>query len=511
MKRIFIPAEGTIAEILVKTFSEHPKETFSYDKMIGTTTRKQFLLKAMVVSKIIKQEVDDKYVGIMLPALQSTTLLVAATYLAGKIPVMLNWTVGPKLIEHCVESVGVKKILTAKSFADKVADQLPESVKQKCVFFEEKVKTLSTTTKLKGLFAYFTKSLPKTKSTDVAVVLFTSGSESLPKAVKLTHKNVLTNLHGAFSHISLNTDVVMLSFLPPFHSFGFTVCTILPLTTAVKTAYTPDPTNGREVLKILNHTNANTLLGTPTFLKLLLAVAQNNELKNVRLVISGAESLQQVIAEQFKLKASPELKMLEGYGITECSPVLTLNPLEKQKVGSVGTFVKGVDFLITTIDTYTPVAVGSEGMILVRGGNIFSGYEDKNLASPFVTVNGIEYYKTGDLGYVDTEGYLFITGRLKRFIKIAGEMISLPAIENVLLNKYGKSDSLVLAVEGKDTIEVPQIVLFSVTQIEVNEANEALKQAGFSSLVKIHKNIIVSEIPLLGTGKTDYKVLKAMI
>jgi len=203
--------------------------------------------------------------------------------------------------------------------------------------------------------------------------------------------------------------------------------------------------------------------------------------------------------------------LLEGYGITECSPILTINPQYKQKEKSVGVFINGVDFLITDINTYTPLPQGKEGMILVKGDNIFNGYIDDKIESPFVNIAGVEYYKTGDLGYIDEEGFLFIIGRLKRFIKIAGEMISLPAIENTLLKKYGLEEKIVLAVEGKDTLDTPQIVLFSTIKINLNEANLYLKETGFSTLVKLNKIIEIDEIPLLGTGKTDYKVLRNMI
>jgi long-chain-fatty-acid--[acyl-carrier-protein] ligase len=150
-------------------------------------------------------------------------------------------------------------------------------------------------------------------------------------------------------------------------------------------------------------------------------------------------------------------------------------------------------------------------MILVHGNNIFNGYMDKNIESPFVSINGKNYYRTGDLGYVDSDGYLFITGRLKRFLKIAGEMISLPAIENTLLQKYGDPEKITLAIEGTDAVEPPQIVLFSTIPIELKEANAYLKENGFSNLVKVHKIINIEEIPVLGTGKTDYRLLKTKI
>jgi len=511
LQKIRVDGSKTIHELFVKTFTSHKDELFVWDNMLGSTNRKDFYLKTMVVSEIIKNEIPGKYVGIMLPALQSTTLLVAATYMSGKIPVMLNWTVGPQVLQYCVETGNVTHIITAGTFFDRVRDKLTDDVKSKCILFDKKVREATLSLKLKGLLRSKVKPTFDVKPTDIAVILFTSGSESLPKAVPLTHKNILRDMEASFNHLDLENDTIFLSFLPPFHSFGFTVLTISPLVTGMKVAYTPDPTATRDIVEVLKHTSATTMVATPTFLKMILAIADKNDLKNLKLVVTGAESLQLSIIEDFKKKANAGAEIIEGYGITECAPALTLNPLGKQKLKSVGTFISIVEHLIVDLQKNEPLEQGKEGMILVRGDNVFSGYLDKNVASPFVSVAGKEYYKTGDLGYVDSDGYLFITGRLKRFIKIAGEMISLPAIEERLLDKYGSSEEVMLAVEGSDSIEPPQIVLFSKIDIDILEANQYLRNTGFSNLVKVHNVVKLEEIPLLGTGKTDYKVLKGMI
>jgi len=508
---VTIDPSTTIPDLFVKIFSTNKNENFAYDKILGTTTRKEFLLNAYVVSKIIRKEIKETHVGIMLPALQSTILVVAATYLAGKVPVMLNWTAGPKVLEHCLKKVNLEKILTAKTFFDKVSDLLTDSVKQKCVFFEQKVSEAGLSIKLSGLISYVLKKSSKFQPDDIAVILFTSGSESFPKAVPLTHKNILNELYGTFSLLKIQTDRILLNFIPPFHSFGFTISTIFPLVSGLKVAYTPDPTDSREVLKILMHTESNVLLVTPTFLKMLLSVSSGNDLEHIRLIISGAESLQQSVHEMFTKKTGGKAIILEAYGITECAPGLTINPLEFQKERSVGVFLNGIKHLIVDVNTFEPLPVGKEGMILVSGKSIFEGYLDKTIESPFIAINGNNYFKTGDIGYVDSDGFLFLTGRLKRFIKIAGEMISLPALEYALLQKYGNPDSEVLAVEGNDQIDPPQIALFTTIPIELSEANTFLRQSGFSSIGKIHQVVIIDEIPLLGSGKIDYKILKSQI
>lgn len=508
--RLVLQPGKSIPNLFLSKFNEDKAEPFAYDKMVGFNNRKDFLLKAFVLSKIIKKEFKDKHVGVMLPAMQSTTMLVAAIYLAEKIPVMLNWTVGKKVMDHCINITGLNYIITAEKFYLRVEDLLSENSKKMCVFLERKVKAAGLGIKLGGLFASKFVKKVNTDPDSVAVILFTSGSESMPKAVPLTHNNLTTNIHNTFAHCHHDSDMFILSFLPPFHSFGFTLCTIHPMVTGVRMAYTPDPTDTKEILKILGHTKANSVFATPTFLRMILNAVKGEELRNVKLAILGAESSQESTIKEFYSKASPKANLLEGYGITECSPILSYNPIEKKKTNSVGTFIPEVESLIVNVETYEPVKQGEEGMILVNGPNVFGGYLNPDIASPFVEVHGKQYYKTGDLGYQDEEGYLYITGRLKRFIKIAGEMISLQAIERTLLDKYGTEEEMVLAIDGRDDVDPPQITLFSIFEIDVREANAYLREQGFSSLIKVNKCIPIEKIPLLGTGKTDYKQLKEL-
>lgn len=216
------------------------------------------------------------------------------------------------------------------------------------------------------------------------------------------------------------------------------------------------------------------------------------------------------IKEKFESMTKDGL-ILEGYGITECSPVISLNPVEKQKLNSVGKLLPGLSGLIIDIETGKKLAPGETGMIYISGDNVFGGYLDQPELKPFKTIDGKQYYKTGDLGYIDDEGYLFITGRLKRFIKIAGEMISLPFIENILLEKYGEEDQQVLAVEGSDKVYPSDIVLFTSKDIDLMEANNYLLKNGVAAIAKIKRIEKVDEIPLLGTGKINYRTLKERI
>ena len=501
-----------ILENFITEFSKNKGEYFAWDATTGTSTRKSFFLKAAVVSQLIKARVKGKYVGIMLPALQSTTLLTIAAYMAGKVPVMLNWTVGHKVLTYCADITNLEVIITAKVFYDKVKEQIPEAIAGRIMLLDKEVKNISLSMKLKGvLMATFPKLFINTKIDETAVVLFTSGSETLPKAVPLTHKNVISDLWGALQLFDIRVNGVFLSFLPPFHSFGFTVLSVLPLITAVKVAYTPNPTNLREVVETMKHTRANNIMVTPTLLKMIMARAQKEDMETVELVISGAESLHKDIKARFEEMTDGKSLIIEGYGITECSPIVSLNPRDWQKLNSVGKFIKGIEHHILDLDTDKPLPAGKEGMIVVCGDSVFKGYLDKKIASPFVEVDGKQYYKTGDLGYVDEDGFLFITGRLKRFIKIAGEMISMPFIEKVLEEKYGEEGKHVLAVEGSDKGKEPVVCLFSTKELDLSEVNKYLRESGVASIAKIREIRMVDEIPMLGSGKTNYRALKEML
>ena len=494
------------------TFTSNPKEYFAYDAMLGATNRKTFLLKAAVVAELIKKKVKGEHVGIMLPALQSTTLLVIASYMAGKIPVMLNWTVGKKVLEHCAATANVQVILSADGFIKKIEEQLPETIKTKLILLEKEIPKISFSSKIKGLIvSKFPKLFLDYKHINkTAVILFTSGSEAMPKAVPLTHTNITNDLHGTFELMKIEKKTIFLGFLPPFHSFGFTALTAFPLISGTRVAYTPNPTDAREVLKILKHTKSNLMVGTPGFLKLLMAVGSAYYFKSIRYVISGAEAMPAALKELFD-SLTVNTKLLEGYGITECAPILSANPVHKQKANSVGNFIPGVEHLILDLETGKPSLTGNSGMLYVRGKNVFNGYLGEETNNPFEEINGKTYYKTGDLAYLDEDGFLFITGRLKRFIKIAGEMISLPFIEKILLEKYGDQEKQVLAVEGSDKTTPAQIVLFTTLNINLEDVNNYLSENGVAPLARIKRIVEIDEIPVLGTGKTDYKVLRKRI
>jgi len=344
-----------------------------------------------------------------------------------------------------------------------------------------------------------------------AVVLFTSGSESVPKAVPLTHANLLANLRDVFRIFRFTREDRMIGILPPFHSFGLACTMILPLCGGVPVVYHPNPTEGAMLARLIEAYRVTLLVGTPTFLAGILRAVKAKELDSLRAVITGAEKCP---AQTFELVASlwPHLKVIEGYGITECSPVVSANDENALQPGTIGRVLPSIEYAIRDVDTGARVAPGKTGLLLVRGPSIFGGYLNYGGPSPFETFEGRQWYCTGDLVTQRDDGVLVFAGRLKRFVKLGGEMISLPAIEEVLAKHYAKpsDDGPVLAVEATSAELNPELVLFTLRDLDREEVNNRIKAAGLSGLHNIRLIRKLDKIPVLGTGKTDYKALRAL-
>jgi long-chain-fatty-acid--[acyl-carrier-protein] ligase len=251
------------------------------------------------------------------------------------------------------------------------------------------------------------------------------------------------------------------------------------------------------------------MVGTPTFLNGIVRAAQPGQLASLRFAVTGAEKCPESVYQALTT-ACPDAAILEGYGITECSPIVSANRIEKPVRGSIGKPLDSVECIVMGLESQAPVAAGETGMLLVRGPSIFSGYLNYTGESPFVEWDGKQWYRTGDLVRQGEDGWLMFEGRLKRFVKLAGEMISLPAIEAVLLPHFAseKDEGPPLAVDTLGAADSPEIVVFAVRPTTREQVNGWVKDAGLSALHNVRQVIQVERIPVLGTGKTDYRGLK---
>jgi long-chain-fatty-acid--[acyl-carrier-protein] ligase len=253
------------------------------------------------------------------------------------------------------------------------------------------------------------------------------------------------------------------------------------------------------------------LVGTPTFLHGITRAARDEQLATLRVVITGAEKCPELLYEALD-RRWPHLKIVEGYGITECSPVVSGNRLDQRRPGTIGRPLPSVRHAIVDPETGARLKAGETGMLLVQGPSIFSGYLHHDGPSPFQELEGSSWYRTGDL-VREVDGSLVFAGRLKRFVKLGGEMVSLPAVEEALLQRFGREtdEEVILAVEATPSETSPELVLFTIRDLSREEANNAIREAGLSPIHSIRRVVRLETLPVLGTGKTDYRALKATL
>jgi acyl-CoA synthetase (AMP-forming)/AMP-acid ligase II/1-acyl-sn-glycerol-3-phosphate acyltransferase/acyl carrier protein len=503
----------TITEAFLYQAKRQPDKEAVADQVSGVMTYRDMVLVIMLLKKSFAKLPGD-YLGIMLPASVAVSLVYLAALFAGKIPVIVNWTLGRRNLQHSLDLLNVRSIITAEALVYRIEAAGAElsDLKDRFVFLEDLRKRIS---KLEKFSAFIKAHLSWSKLAEIntpqtAAVLFTSGSESLPKAVPLTHRNILTNISDAYECFTISNTDSFMGILPPFHSFGLTVSILLPLCLGSRVVFYPNPTHGGPIAEIINAFKLTILPGTPTFLKGILRISLPEQLRCLRLVVTGAERCPQNVYDMLA-EACPGTKILEGYGVTECSPIISVNHENNPQDGTIGKVMFSLEYVITDIQSAVRLPAGREGMLLVRGDSVFGGYLNYDGSSPFIEFEGKKWYRTGDLVVEDEKGTLTFRGRLKRFVKLGGEMISLPAIESVLEEYLGRpnDDGPILAVTVAAGEDKPDIVLFCTRQITRESANQIIRQAGLSGLHNIRIVKHIDRMPLLGTGKVDYQSLNS--
>jgi len=505
----------TIAEAFLDTAKKNANKCIVADQLSGVKSYRQMIMAILVLQKKFA-DLADPSLGIMLPASVTASTCNLATMFSGKVPVMLNWTVGESHMGHCLQTAGVKRVITARALLEKLKGQGMDlsAVEVEWLYLEDLRQHVSLVDKILA-FAQSHLSwsaLSKAKISDTAAILFTSGSEAKPKAVPLSHANILANINGFTDVLSIQANDRLLGMLPPFHSLGLAGNIIMPLCLGLPTTYHPNPTEGGRLAGVVEQYKASLLIATPTFLHAIIRAAGPGQLESLRLVFTGAEKCPDYVYDAVG-EDLPQAILCEGYGITECSPVVSVNSPENPQPGTIGRILPGMEAIIVDPENHELVESGRQGILLVRGENVFSGYLGNGVNSPFIRVIGKDWYNTGDLVKEGGQGVLTFCGRIKRFVKIGGEMISLPAIESALQQYFplSKDGAPLLAVEATNAETMPEVVLFATFAVERHEVNSCLRKAGLSALHNIRRLVQVEEIPVLGTGKTDYQQLKAVL
>jgi acyl-[acyl-carrier-protein]-phospholipid O-acyltransferase/long-chain-fatty-acid--[acyl-carrier-protein] ligase len=337
-----------------------------------------------------------------------------------------------------------------------------------------------------------------------AVILFTSGSEGPPKGVELTHGNILANIRQMLAVLDLMDNDRMFNALPLFHSFGF-LALVLAMVRGIYDFLYPSPLHYRVIPTLLYDMDCTIFIGTNTFLNGYARRANPYDFRSVRLLFAGAEKLQEATANVWARQYGERL--LEGYGVTECSPAITINSPLQPRFGSAGRFLPGIEYKLEPVE-----GVADGGRLWVRGPNIMRGYLNAEPNARFQAAGG--WYDTGDVGRVDEDGFLFIEGRLKRFAKVSGEMISLTAAEEALAGafpQYGaRFQVAVLARPDADRGEA-LVAVSNEAKLRLEEIRAAIKARGLSNLYAPREVKYLREIPKLGTGKVNHRELEAMM
>jgi long-chain-fatty-acid--[acyl-carrier-protein] ligase len=503
----------TILEAFARQALAHPSEAAVADDLSGVVTYERMLVGARLMSKRFAQLPGDS-VGLMLPASVAADIAFMAILWAGKLPVLLNWTTGPANLNHAAQVMGMKRVITSRKFVDRVGIKI-EGVDD--VYLEDirkdigKLEAVTTLLGIKLFSASVLASLPEIEESQTAVVLFTSGSEKAPKAVPLTHGNIMHDVRAGASALEFKRGDILLGFLPPFHSFGLSANMVLPLVGGVRVVHHADPTDAAGLARKIAAYKPTLLFSTPTFFSYILNAAKPGDLASLRFVITGAEKCPEALFTRAK-QITPGAILSEGYGITECSPVISVSRPGNLRPGTIGQPLDGVEPLVVDPDTMVPLAIGERGLLLIHGPTVFPGYLSYDGPSPFHEHDGKKWYITGDLASLDADGFLTFAGRLKRFLKAGGEMISLPALEEPLASNWPPGENgPQVAVEGIETPDGRRIVLFTTAEIKLPEANALLTQSGFRGIMRLDEVRHLEKLPLLGTGKIDYKVLRAQI
>ncbi len=516
-----LPIGKTIPEAFLNSADRLRSLSACADEMTGVLSYNKMKRAALVLAEYFKN-FDEERVAIMLPASCGAYLAILALQLAGKVPVMLNWTLGPRYLEGMMEQAQAKKVISSWLFLDKLNHVDFGNLIDNMVLLEDVKESLTLGQKLKGAYLSLHSApailrklhLNKLDENKTAVILFTSGTEATPKGVPLSHRNIISNLRSGMQCLDFRANDVVFGVLPPFHSFGFNVTGLFCILSGLKVAYYPDPTDSFALVSGIDRWNATLFCSPPSFLKGVLSAAKQGQLSSIRYFISGAEKLPQEVREKAQ-KLVPGCSVIEGYGITECSPILTIARPNLPPKG-VGILLPDVEACTIHPETLELLTKGSEGEVCVRGPNVFSGYLGQP-RDPFIELEGKKWYRTGDLGYFDEDGTLVLSGRLKRFTKIGGEMISLGAVEEAITSELIargvlSADQPGLAVCCDEKIQSkPLLVVFTTASFTKEDANEILKKAGFSRLIRISKVQTIETIPLMGTGKTDYRKLQSLI
>ncbi len=499
------PTNRTIHQALVDAAEVHGMKTVATEDLVtGSLTYKRLLLGSRILGKkLMPLAPVGKPLGVMLPNANGAVVTIFGLMSAGRVPAMINFTAGASNILSGCRATGLDTVVTSRAFIERgklepLVEKLAAEVK--IVYLEDVRTTVGLFDKLGGLLNY-KKPLVQRKPDDWAAILFTSGSEGVPKGVVLSHRNILTNAAQAHARIDFNRTDKVFNILPVFHSFGLTVGVILPIVSGVPIFLYPSPLHYRTVPELVYVTNATIMFGTDTFLNGYARAANPYDFRSIRYMLSGAEpvreSTRQIYLEKFGIR------ILEGYGVTETAPALALNTPMFNKFGTVGRLFPGMEAKLEKVE-----GVDDGGRLFVKGPNVMLGY--LRVENPGVLERPAQgWHDTGDIVTIDPQGFISIKGRAKRFAKVGGEMVSFAAVEALAGDLWPDAASAVVAVP--DARKGERLLLYTNKEHATRAEFVTYARSRHAAELMIPAEVIVMEkLPMLGSGKVDLLTLARM-
>lgn len=496
-----LPFRGlTLFEALVSA-----SETYGLDKLIleDSTGEKQSYKRLLLGARLLgKRFANQTKTGDAVSVLLPNSNAVVATFFglqsAGLIPAMLNYTAGPTIVVSACKTIQSKFIVSSRKFIAKAALQpIVTALKDaglEFIWLEDIRKNVTWHEKLAtGMF--YKKCVAVTNTNKPALILFTSGSEGLPKAVVLSHQNILSNCGQITQSIHFDSKDKLFNVLPVFHSFGMTGGMVLPLICGVKLYLYPSPLHFKIIPQAVAKSKPTILFGTDTFLTGYSRTAKDEHFASLRMIVAGAEAVKNETRRIWKERF--DTIVLEGFGMTEAAPVVAVNAIDANKPGSVGRLLPCIEHKLEPVD-----GIKKGGRLWLKGPNIMMGY--MKYEKPGVLQRSSDgWHDTGDIVEIDEDGFVFIKGRAKRFAKVAGEMVSLSGIEAIVNTIWPEHEHAVVKIRDKKRGE-KIILLTSNFTAERGEIIKEIQQLGFPEIMIPSAIISVDSIPLLGTGKIDY-------
>ena len=510
MSRAFDPSRSrrSLIDALVEAAQTYgPKKPILEDQERNPLSYTDLIRATFALGrKLAKLTKRGERVGLLLPTSSAAVVTFFALHAFGRTPVMLNFTAGIRNLRVAVKLAGASRVLSSHRFVEqgKLHDVI-DALEATCeiTYLEDVRESIGLADRA---FALAASLAPRrfrvaTDPDDPAVVLFTSGSFGAPKGVVLTQANVLANVEQVAAHIDLDPAWMMFNPLPVFHCFGLTGGVLLPLLTGMKAFEYPSPLHVKIIPTLVRETGANILLATDTFVNQYARSAEPEDMKGLEFIVCGAEKVRDETHDLIIDRFGP-IPVLEGYGATEASPVIAVNTPGDNRRGTVGGLLPGIE---TRIDPVEGIRRG--GRLLVRGPNVMAGYLD-DIGEVDPPTDG--WHDTGDVVEMTTDNWITILGRVKRFAKVGGEMVSLTAAETLAASLWPNARHAVIA--ESDSRKGERLVLVTDQHdAEVGQLVAHAQAVGASELSAPRRIVRVAEIPVLGTGKTDYVAIQRMV